>query len=176
MRDSIILKIFDSWLEKNRERFLFEPMIYKRRKRYLQYSFKGITPALYWFIDNQHQSMICADYKGEIWDIIAEFDVWQSKNKKGYYCSGCEEEDRKYYKNKSELWIDHCFEPLIEWTNNEFTNNKWLCFFAMRQAPEYGSTWYRFSNEENITDLQSEKELIEAVLIKNTDTNTQLNV
>ena len=115
--------------------------------------------------------MICADYKGEMWDIIAEFDVWQSRNKKGYYCSGCEGEDRKYYKDKSELWIDHCFEPLIEWTNDEFTKNKWLCFFAMRQAPEYGGTWYRFGNEENIIELQSEKELIEVMPLRDSSKN-----
>lgn len=146
-------------------------MIYKRQKRYLQCSFKGITSAIYWFIDNQYQSMICADYKGKMWDIIAEFDVWQSKNKKGYYCSGCEVEDRKYYKDKSELWIDHCFEPLIEWTNDAFIRNKWLCFFAMKEAPEYGSTWYRFSSEENITALQSEKELVEVVPLRDSSEN-----
>ncbi|WP_139786848.1 hypothetical protein, partial [Desulfamplus magnetovallimortis] len=138
-----IIDCFDRWCEENRNQFLFFPEKFESKKNWnSSYYFQGITKRLQLCINRIGNVEVYAfhEEEDEFWDIIYDFDVHSARNENGYYCKSCLEEYVEYFKTEIDLWINHSFIPLLEWSNEAFTKNKYLCFFEYSKG---GSTWCR---------------------------------
>jgi hypothetical protein len=45
---------------------------------------------------------------------------------KGWMCRLDVPEKRQYWVTWEKLWIEHCFEPFVEWCNNKLASSNWL--------------------------------------------------
>ena len=90
------------------------------------------------FQDNGAISIVI-EFRGEVWDILADFDVMTAKDStKGYYCRQCEIGARKYHSSRELLWVRHSLEPLRAWTNCNLRSSMRLCLYKYKC-----STWAR---------------------------------
>lgn len=110
-------KTFDYWLKHNSRYFPHHPQVLRHFRDHSTYLFHGINPAIQLNIDNRGSVEIWVKYKGILWDIIADFDVYEQRTSKGtYFCYLCEKEDHQVlYPTRQDLWIEHSFKPLLEW-------------------------------------------------------------
>ena len=67
-----VIAPFEAWLKKNHGRFKIPIQIDGRTKDRLDMSFVGITPFLTASIIWEEKA-VYADWKGECWDVVAEF-------------------------------------------------------------------------------------------------------
>lgn len=144
MPSSFILKTFGCWLRQNRRRFRFQPVIVKRLKNCIQLRFKGISQKIQCVI-TQHCADIYVSHQGECWDILIDFGVAERKSSAGYYCELCEPDTRGFFSTREELWIEHCFEPLLEWVNGSFDNSHWVYLLATK-----GATWAEIKGKDDV--------------------------
>jgi len=123
------LRIFKQWLAENRIRFTYPPWISQIKRRGFEIRFNGVSPHISGWIGRTGGNIVVAvQYHRECIDIIADLDVYEAMTADGqYFCSLCVEPIR--YKSREELWIQHSFEPLLEWVNSEFTASAWLYIF-----------------------------------------------
>ncbi|HCE68390.1 MAG: hypothetical protein A2X82_20165 [Geobacteraceae bacterium GWC2_55_20] len=125
-------KIFDTWRKENRHRFTY-PMYLNGNRRHGRYrlSFAGITPEIRLHLVPSNFGVWAYVKTGRSGgDGLVEFDVLEERHPvtRKYYCGFCTEPI--YYDTRSELWIKHSFEPLLEWMNENFQPGKWLCLYG----------------------------------------------
>jgi hypothetical protein len=86
-----------------------------------------------------------------------DFDISAKQSATGeYYCDLCEEQHREYYPTQQALWESHCFENILNWSNQDITPNKVLVLFRTENG---GCTWAKLINTaelESKTQTQSE--------------------
>lgn len=59
---------------------------------------------------------------GELWDIVADFDISPQRTWEGrFFCGLCERP--KYYGSEMELWERHSLEPWRKWLNEVATED-----------------------------------------------------
>ena len=121
-------RTFDNWLKQNRKTFSHPPQLFLRRRDYVEYSFQGINPAIRLSIKPIGFIEVWVDYQGTAWDILADFDVHARRTSAGaYYCQLCDEESRVLYPSREDLWMDHSFKPLLEWSQENLIDTNRLC-------------------------------------------------
>ncbi|HRD68167.1 MAG TPA: hypothetical protein PKY50_18695 [Candidatus Competibacter sp.] len=114
-------RLFDRWLAQNRSRFRHAPTAVVRRKRWRTFGFTGVDPSIWGSIGADGQIVIGVDYRGQTWDFLAGFDIAPQRQRAGgYACQMCVPEARTIYADRAALWIEHSFEPLLEWCNARF--------------------------------------------------------
>lgn len=91
--------------------------------------FKGITPQIVLSIHhNANFEVWISDEKGNLWDILTDFDVYAKRDGAGlYYCSLCLEKHREFYSSERELWEKHSLEPMLAWANENLRPDRWAC-------------------------------------------------
>jgi hypothetical protein len=45
-------------------------------------------------------------------------------------CDLCPPESRSVFPNRAVLWIDHLFEPFLEWVDESLAKAKWLALYG----------------------------------------------
>lgn len=145
MPNNFIQKAFGLWLSRNRARFRFQPRIVKKIRNCIALRFAGISQKIGCVITSSGLT-IYVNHEGECWDIVADFGVSESRSSKGYYCGLCEPEKRKFFASREELWIEHCFEPMLEWTGRELNESRWVYLFATD-----GATWAEIREKDDCT-------------------------
>jgi hypothetical protein len=120
--------VFIDWLRANRSRFLFKPSVVRCRKHIINFELQGITTALkFTFVSRSCSGIsVAAMWRGECLDMIGDFDVAEERSDKGWMCRLDLPEKRQYWPTREELWIEHCFEPFLEWCNSELATACWL--------------------------------------------------
>jgi hypothetical protein len=139
MRKYFVLKIFKRWLDREGHRFLHKPTIQRIRWKYFILRFEGVTPKISCIISRFGSVGIWVSHRKECWDGLADFDLYEKRNKGGqYYCELCDSAFRTDYSpdppemftSREELWIKHSFEPLLEWCNEHLQRGKMLLFLG----------------------------------------------
>ena len=121
-------RTFDYWLRQNRKYFSHPPKLLLRRRDYVEYSFQGVNPAIRLSIKNYGYIELWVYYQGTAWDILTDFDVHERKTSTGaYYCHLCDEDSRVFYHSREDLWVDHSFKSLLEWSQENFIDTMRLC-------------------------------------------------
>ena len=130
MRQTGYLRCFTRWLRENKSRFPYEVTVIAK-KNASALKFQGVCPELKISVYrnyNLYSVTASAIYQSEMWDLIWDLDLIVAKEGVYYYCILCDKAKR--YKTKRELYIDHNFEPLVEWVCENLTPNNYLCFYG----------------------------------------------
>jgi hypothetical protein len=144
-----IQKSFLSWLSVNHNKFLIPVKIGQRDKTLLEFSFEGITshirPAL-----NLYEIGLYVYHQKQIWDSFEFLECRISSNFTSYYCSMCKgeaAEPLRYFLTPEELWIDHIFEPLLEWVNTKLYPASWLPLYGNNRSSTFAELRNDFPSE-----------------------------
>jgi len=134
-------KIFGQWIRSNRFRFQYPPKIIKKWKNGLDFQFVGAAPQLRGYINKRGDFGIWVYFQGWNWDSVMTFDVFPCRSRQGkYYCRDCKDaydqgipkETPLLYASRQELWTQHCFEPMLQWTNENLKPSRRLCLHGAR--------------------------------------------
>ena len=138
MPKSFVRKTFDSWLKANAHRFRFAPVIVLSRKHYFALQFSGLASELFLEIRNYgFVEVIIRDTTGRYWDIIADFDISEERNREGkYYCAYCD--DPVLYDSRALLWQEQAFEPMLDWIN-KVSGDDWICLWSILDDGIFGA-------------------------------------
>jgi len=153
-------RTFDRWLRQNRRHFRFQPRVVKSRRDFCELRFDGIAPELSWIVTRKGDCMVTVYYNDTCWDIIVEFDLFERRNSKGqYFCDGCLPEYKKFYPSRTELWVNHCFKPLLEWANETFNTSNLL--YICGKEGSYTAAYIK--PESEMENMRSREELLTAL-------------
>ena len=95
--------------------------------------FHGINTAIRLSINTIGFIELWVYYQGTAWDILTDFDVHDKRTSTGvYYCHLCEENSRVLYYSRADLWIDHSFKPLLEWSQENLIDTMSLCIIGVK--------------------------------------------
>ena len=153
-------KLFRRWLKAHRQSFNHAPYIVKSRKRYFVINFRGVTEWISCIIGHSGQVEVWGRYGKDrnVCDILEEFDVHEARLADGRYgCRSCLVS--KTYESREALWIEHAFEPLAAWVNNQLTAETIVCFFGSSSH----SCWARLATAGNLDDCTRNKHFVAAV-------------
>jgi len=146
MPKNFVRKIFDHWVRNNRYRFQHTPHVIKSRKNGFVFQFTGVAPQLQGHINKWGNFEIMVYFQGKFWDIVTEFDVFPCRTIQGqYYCSACKDAYEKgiakevplLCTSRQELWVQHSFEPFLQWANENLQSSHRLCLGEAKGE----STW-----------------------------------
>jgi hypothetical protein len=147
MPKNFVRKTFDRWLAHSYARFHHPPRLVFQRNEYFVLQFAGITPALRCCISKWGAVEIRVIYQRTEWDMLTDFDVSERRMSTGqYYCSLCTPPD--IFASREALWVAHCFEPLLAWTNDNFHASQWLCLFGVKGR-------FRFAELRPVEDVHT---------------------
>ena len=133
MHKNFSQRTFDYWLKHNRKIFNHPPQLFLRRRDYVLYLFQGINPAIRLSIKNYGYIELWVYYQGTAWDILTDFDVHARRTSTGaYYCHLCDEDSRVLYPSREDLWVDHSFKSLLEWSQENFIDTNSLCITGIK--------------------------------------------
>ncbi|MBO06497.1 MAG: hypothetical protein CMI58_05645 [Parcubacteria group bacterium] len=156
---NFVQKAFYRWLCLNRKNFTHQPRIVLKRKDFFILQFSGIAQQIKCFISKSGAFEIHAEYQKEYWDIIEEFDVFETRTPDGrYYCRLCLPEYKEQFSSRKELWGKHCFEPLLKWTKENFKESYWLFLLHTKG----GSTTALIREEEELAVIKNQKDFLTA--------------
>jgi hypothetical protein len=125
-------KTFDYWLKQNKKYFHYQPQLFRHFRNHSIYSFHGINPAIQIYIYNTGSVEIWINYKGVFWDIIVDLDVYEQRTPTGtYFCHLCPKDEQIFYPTRQDLWIDHSFKPLLEWSLEHLVASNRLCLLEL---------------------------------------------
>ena len=100
------------------------------------------------------------------WDILIDFDLAEVRLPDACYaCAFCRDhlgDKAGLYENREELWIQHSFNPLAEWSEKYLKEGCYLCLYGMKS----GATWAKIENDKNPRDylLQAIPILVDCAL------------
>ena len=135
MPTNFACRTLEAWLEMHRDRFRHPPITSQRRKYGLEMRFVGVSSLLKCSVGSTGAIGIYVEYQGVVWDMLAEFDLFERRTSTGaYFCEQCSEPS--LFPSREALWIGHCFEPLLQWVNSELVDSRRLALFQW----EGGST------------------------------------
>ena len=130
MHTYFALKAFKQWQKINRRRFLHPPHITRVGRRGFSARFAGIDQRISCSVDKKGGVTVGVRYGGELWDIIAEFDVIPVRDQSGNYsCLLCRAVNPfpESYSSRLELVIRHAWEPFLDWLNSTSSPSNWIC-------------------------------------------------
>lgn len=132
MPTSFSQRLFNDWLAQNRSRFSHPPMAIRRRKGSLSFRFTGVASSVWGSINDWGGMVIGVDYQGECWDLVADLDIAPERlTTGGYICGLCDADSRMIYPTREAIWMEHGFEPLLEWCNQQFQADRWVTIWGI---------------------------------------------
>lgn len=138
-------RTFLRWLHDNQSLFITPPFrIIKRTDRFLAFTIPGLNPALSFGLSTWELG-VHVEWQNTWWDALVFFESWPEAVSEGYICTFCESDGRITYPSREALWINHDFEPFLEWVNTELTRTRWLALYG---KPDH-STWAELVSEPN---------------------------
>lgn len=85
---------------------------------------------------------IAAMLGGECWDFLFDEDVMPVNDGAAWFCSLCEPNDRHLFPSIEVVWVDHLFDPLCRWIDEQLRPANALEYHRVE-----GATWVRLTNE-----------------------------
>lgn len=111
-------------------------LIKERQDDFVSFTLQGLNPALSFGL-SKWELGVHVQWQGIHWDSLIFFESIPQAKSGSYVCALCEAEYQKHYPNKTALWVDHDFEPFLEWINNQLISTRWLALYGIAE----GSTW-----------------------------------
>jgi len=167
MPRNFLQKTFTHWLDKNATRFNHPPCKIQYKYGGIQFNLQGIIPEILWRI-NYHDVMLYISYKdNSFWDAIGECNLYEKRSVNHlYYCelcawyhehleAGCK---TQLYPTRQALWKEHCFESVLQVSNERTQPDLWLCFW------DYGGlTEAKVQPKEKIETINKSKHFVDAI-------------
>ena len=151
-------KIITDWLEENLPRFNHPPYLIKIKDHCLIFQFIGVATKIQLVVQKRGNFEIPVTYRNRFWDFVHDFDVAPAITKSGrYYCKLCLPPGRKYYGSLTDLVRRESLEPLLNWANETFQEDKWIALFQIR-----GCTWVEIVEVGNIPIVKRREEYVTA--------------
>lgn len=133
-----IQRTFLKWFAKSRSRFTMPPHIVSRTERMIVLTFPQLTALRVW-VDSSIAISIWVEWGGSQ-DWIGDFECIPKKAGDGAYdCELCRDYNNRFepgrpelvekYPTRQSLWINHSFEPFLEWCNKDLASSHWLALF-----------------------------------------------
>ena len=136
-------RVFFRWIHENQSRFLTAPFhITKRTDGYLAFTIPGLNPVLSFGLSTWELG-VHVMWQGTRWDTLVFFESLPKAVSDGYICNLCDSDERTIYPSRETLWINHDFEPFLEWVNTELTPTRWLALHGEVNS----CTWAKLINE-----------------------------
>ena len=88
-------------------------------------------------------------WQGQCWDTLVSLDGFIDHVPDGYKCSLCVHEHgeaAKLFSNREALWLDHLFDPFLNWVNEELAPARWLQISGIKDG---GATWAQLIQDES---------------------------
>ena len=120
---------FLNWIGSSKSRLQIQIEPRDCRRRFLEFGFKGITPALKALLDDENL-LVSVDRRGECWDLIYASEISVRRHDGMYECGECTPDQRTRYDTPEALWIDHLFEPFLQWINEELSQAASLALYG----------------------------------------------
>jgi len=150
------------WLSINNHRFHNSPCNINHEEHKISFNLTNITPIIQWEITENYAELTVkhtlypdSAIHEQLYDILIVFDVDVSKNTTTgkYYCHYCKEKNRDYYSTERALWEAHCFEEILNWSNQQLLSDKLLVIYG-----EPDCMWVRLlsPSEWKIESIQAE--------------------
>jgi len=162
-------KYWNIWYTANKSRLKHLPELQCHNNGMI-FVFKDITNAIDCTVDYELQ--LTVSYQEECWDglVVFVFPVIQEENGL-YYCIECEEFrnqskvqelslSKKYFQSCEELWSDHCFEPFLEWINENFVESNCIALFAVPDC-----TWAMIVPQQDAKKVAQKKYFLTTIPI-----------
>lgn len=142
-----IQRAFVRWFQSAQPRFVL-PVDIVRVGRHALTMDLGCFAGYIYVMLGERGIEVGAEWKSEPFDLLWENFVYMKKGADGYYCEQCLPETKyaKSYPSRESLWIEHVFEPFVDWVNHKLARAKFLNFYA---TDEWGITDARLSETEH---------------------------
>ena len=121
------LTVFKIWLKNNTERFPY-PVSIVACEQGLNLTLTGAARELKILVSAHRSILIGVNHKGVFWDILVEFEIFEAKKGKLFYCSACKK--IKPYTTKYEFYVEHNFEPFLAWVCENIVAGNWLHIYG----------------------------------------------
>jgi len=158
MSSLLAVESFLSWIGKNEDRFSHEPFITEIRSGSLRFGLSGVIPEILCTL-SVYQIEVHAFYKGDHWDILQFFDMPEvNHGTGGYYCRRCDSTKRRFFASREGLFMEHCFEPFLQWVNQVFHERCMLCFFEIP-----GATWAKLLDSDLLSSDGDARCLLQSI-------------
>jgi hypothetical protein len=139
----VLPSVFSQWLEMNKDQFAIA-VLWEPREDHLYLSFSVLQGVMDGCAHSKENGwaeiVISVEYEGEFWDIIFNPDLEAKCEERGWFCALCAEHGTPYqfFKTLEELWIEHLFNPFLDWINGKLAKAEAL---ALCGSIEGGMTW-----------------------------------
>ena len=111
-------RAFLNWLAVNHDRFAIPLRIIEREDRFIRLGLVGIIPALEVSVTTWEINLVVR-WQGDWWDMLISFEALPKRVAGGYHCNLCVPEAKQLWPSREAIWLDHLFNPLLEWVNTE---------------------------------------------------------
>lgn len=144
------LRAFVRWFETARSRFLLPVRITQRRRYSHTLDLGAYAGALTASIRVGRRAngwagwvsvSILANWKGHAIDTVFDLDLKMTHASNGHACGECLPEYAKSYPSREALWIEHNFEALLAFVNDQMAKAETLNLYVT----DGGSSWAAFS-------------------------------
>ena len=160
-----IQRTFVRWLDKNRTRFEVPVHIRKITADSVNLTFQGYPDCLSVSL-SAYELNVHVNWQGRWWDMLISLDAWAFHTLGGYKCKCCwidYGESATNFPSRESLWLDHLFDPFLQWVNEELTPARWL---QISGTKDVGATWAKLIRDENALDKPDRTLLLMQRLIR----------
>jgi hypothetical protein len=120
----------------------------KRTDRFWEFSFVGINTAIQGALTT-YEINVAAEYANDCWDLLLSLEAEPRQARGGgVFCDICLPEARRVFPDRPALWVNHLFEPFLDWVNDNLAKAKWL---ALHGDPDF-ATWARLLPNDDQTE------------------------
>ena len=139
---------FITWHATNKDRFLIPVSVKMRHDRSLTILLHGVNPIIKISLDDR-DLVAATELQGRCIDLLFSFESCPTKLAGGRYCCElCTDEPQRVFESLEDLWIDHLFEPFLEWVNETLVPSPWLSLNDVG-----GATYAKLLQENPTTEL-----------------------
>ncbi len=135
MNNSSVMRMFIEWLECNQLYFKHKLEMKCKRRNYFEFKYCGIIPEIMPIIKADGIEVIIL-INNKVWDRLCWLDgIISCKNKSGkFYDKSGIPKERNYYNSLKSLFFSECFEPFMEWSNENILSDNSLLHWKVKSG------------------------------------------
>ncbi len=118
---------FIRWYTQHASEFEVPLKFLKRTDTALDMSFEGLNDLVVISLNsNNHEIGVYLQLDGDWLNSLIFFESYPKKVTDGYICSLCLPEAKKLYTSREAIWLDHLYEPFLNWVNEILIPAQWI--------------------------------------------------
>jgi hypothetical protein len=111
-----IQRAFLAWLGESAPRLKRRIILRRRTDEAIRFEFGVGAPYLHGWL-NRREVVVAVNVEEMTWDLILNLEADPERTEGGVACSLCDDDKRRVFASREELWRDHLFERLLQWVN-----------------------------------------------------------